>query len=490
MLKPIVLNFDNHLLKHMPFQVRKVRPTPLVGSHIVAVSGDMLTELGLTKDDLHQTNFVEVFSGKALPEGGCHHAQVYAGHQFGQFVPQLGDGRAISLGEVKGSEFLRWDVQLKGAGQTPFSRMGDGRAVLRSCVREFLASEAMAALDIPTTRALSIIGSSQDVYREQVEKGAVMTRLAPSYIRFGHFEYWFHHGKKSELNQLADYCLATYFPECLTEEKPHLAMLQKIVQSTAELIALWQVHGFAHGVMNTDNMSILGLTIDYGPFGFLDDYDPKFICNHSDHTGRYAFEQQPSIGLWNLNALAVTFSDWLSVQEITQTLSQYEPIFVRHYLQLMQKKLGFSHWQEDDQYVLGEWLNLLTKHKADYTLSFRQLNQVFVKDSENEHCQVLLSQFSGDSAAISWLNKYRQRLLEDEFADKARHQLQNQYNAKYILRNYLAQQVIEEAEQGNYQMLNELQKVLKAPFDEQPDFEKYAIQSPDWGKSLEISCSS
>lgn len=490
----LALHFDNHLVKHLGFQYQKVTPTPLIDSHLVAVSDAMLAELGLSKDDVNQTNFIDVFAGRVLPKGGCYHAQVYAGHQFGQFVPQLGDGRAISLGEVVDVHGNRQDLQLKGAGLTPYSRMGDGRAVLRSCIREYLASEAMHALGIPTTRALCIAGSNHDVYRETAEKGAIMTRVSPSYIRFGHFEYWFHQGRKDELNQLADYCLAEYFHDCLNEPKPHLGMFKQIVASTAKLIAKWQAHGFAHGVMNTDNMSILGLTIDYGPFGFLDDYDPTFICNHSDHTGRYAFEQQPSIGLWNLNALAITFSGWLSTEEITDTLKTYEPIFVQEYIQLMQQKLGLSIWQESDQALLGQYLNLMSSHKADYSLSFRLLNQVQQADNDNTHCQALLALFDSkceNYAGISeWLNLYRQRLAENDWDDEERQSMQNQYNAKYILRNYLAQQAIAKAEQGDYHEITKLEQILTKPFNEQQEHQAYAQTAPSWGKSLEISCSS
>ena len=495
MHKVLSLKFDNHLVKHLPFQSQKVTPVPLIGSHLVTISQAMLAELGLTKDDINQTNFNDIVAGKVQAEGGAYHAQVYAGHQFGQFVSQLGDGRAISMGEIIGKNGQRWDLQLKGAGITPYSRMGDGRAVLRSSIREYLASEAMHALGIPTTRALSLVASDHDVHREQIEKGAVLTRAAQSFIRFGHFEYWFHHGKKSELNQLADYCLTEYFPACRETENPHLAMLESIVKNTAELVAKWQVYGFTHGVMNTDNMSILGLTIDYGPFAFLDDYQPGFVCNQSDHTGRYAFDQQPSIGLWNLNALAITYSDWLSTDEIRDALSQYELVFIKTYLELMQQKLGLSCWLETDQKLLGEWLAILQKQGVDYTNAFRLLNTVYLADEKNEQCQPLFALLVSHKAEdqqqlVNWLANYRLRLQQNDWDDEERIALQNQYNAKYILRNYLAQQAIERAEQGDYSELETLQNILANPFAEQPQWHKYASPSPEWGKTLEISCSS
>ena len=386
------------------------------------------------------------------------------------------------------------ELQLKGAGPTPYSRMGDGRAVLRSCIREFLASEAMAALDIPTTRALAIVDSDQAVYRETRETGAVMTRMAESHLRFGHFEYFFHHGKKDELNQLADFTLGNYFPACLKAKVPHLAMLTEITIRTAKLIAKWQAVGFAHGVMNTDNMSILGLTLDYGPYGFLDDYQPGFICNHSDHYGRYAFNQQPSIGLWNLNALAYTFSTWLSPEQIRQALAYYEPALVEHYNQLMAAKLGLTSWQQEDTELLSGYLGLMTKAQADYSLSFRNLNQVLTADNgipEPLH-NVFIQSASVDvkDQLSQWLESYRQRLNNQALSEQERLTQQNANNPVYILRNYLAQNAIEAAQQGNYQPLNELHQVLAQPFTEREDYQRYQQPAPDWGKHLEISCSS
>ncbi len=348
----------------------------------------------------------------------------------------------------------------------------------------------MAALGIPTTRALSIVGSHQEVYRESVENGAIMARVSPSNIRFGHFEYWFHQGKIDLLTKLADYCIDQYYPEGKKALNPYLYMFEQVVLRTADLIAKWQAHGFAHGVMNTDNMSILGLTIDYGPFGFLDDYNPGFICNHSDSNGRYAFDEQPSVGLWNLNALALTFSTWLSKEEITTTLQKYEPRLVSHYLSIMASKLGLEKWVDTDQALLGQLLTIMAKQKSDYSLTFRLLNTVLVEDVSNNHCSELLVLFQDTTELTQWLIKYRQRLSDNALALKQRVALQNQTNAQYILRNYLAQSVIQQAELGDYSTLELLQCVLSTPFVTQSGAEKFAQQPPQWGKHLEISCSS
>jgi uncharacterized protein YdiU (UPF0061 family) len=260
----------------------------------------------------------------------------YSGHQFGQYNPQLGDGRGLLLGEVINRKGERWDVHLKGAGRTPYSRFGDGRAVLRSSIREYLCSEAIHALGIPTTRALCIIGSKEPVQRETRETAATLVRIADSHIRFGHFE-WIFHNKPTHLKDFADYVINRHYPDCATADKPYAALLNAIVNRTATLMAQWQLVGFAHGVMNTDNFSITGCTFDYGPYGFLDVYKPSFVCNHSDNTGRYAWNQQPSIGLWNLNALAYALSPLIDKEDIMSALQRYEGILVDYYYQGMQK---------------------------------------------------------------------------------------------------------------------------------------------------------
>ncbi|WP_286263522.1 protein adenylyltransferase SelO [Thalassotalea atypica] len=490
MMIPTLFKLTSSISEQLPFAVTPVKPTPLRDSFLLTYSRSCGDLLGLPANFWQSPEFKTVLAGEKLPKGGVYTAQVYAGHQFGQFVPQLGDGRAISIGEISNHVGESYEIQLKGSGLTPYSRMGDGRAVLRSCIREFLASEAMAALNIPTTRALSIVGSNEEVYRERVEQGAMMARVAQSHIRFGHFEYWFHRNKIPELTHLANYCIEQFYPEANTQELPYLYLFEQIVQRTATLIAQWQAHGFAHGVMNTDNMSILGLTIDYGPFGFLDDYNPGFICNHSDSSGRYAFEEQPSIGLWNLNALGLTFSTWLSVQQITTALKAYEPALVKRYLSIMRQKLGLANWQASDQQLLGQLLAIMAEQKADYTLTFRLLNSVDVDDVNNANCDALLQLFRCQKDIKKWLVTYRARLQEDALRKDERVKEQNKVNALYVLRNYLAELAIKEAESGCYHTLEKLHSVLSTPFTWQRDSELFAEKAPNWGKKLEVSCSS
>ena len=486
----LVLAFNNVTTNALPFIFQDVATTPFSESYLVAFSPEAAHYISLPFNVKEHDDFVKIFSGEKLPTGARHTSQVYAGHQFGQFVSQLGDGRSISLGEIQDTEQNPIDIQLKGSGPTPYSRMGDGRAVLRSCVREFLASEAMAALNIPTTRALCITSTNDPVYREKPEHGAIMTRLTPSNIRFGHFEYFFHHNKLEELDQLGSYCLEKLYPECLKADNPHQAMLLEVTHRTATLIAQWQSIGFAHGVMNTDNMSILGLTIDYGPFAFLDNYEPEFICNHSDHQGRYAFDQQPSIGLWNLNALGYTFSRWLEPEDIRTALASYEPTLMSHYNLLMQQKLGLDQWLEKDKFLLGKLLSLMNKFKVDYTLAFRLLNTIFQEDNTNQQCQVFIDLFDEQTDIITWLGTYRIRLRLQGRDDKRRHQQQNRVNPKYILRNYLAETAIRSANTGDFSEIERLRKVLTSPFAEQNEMNAYANQPPAWGREMEISCSS
>ncbi len=412
-------------------------------------------------------------------------AMVYSGHQFGHYNPRLGDGRAMLLGEIKHAG-QRYEIQLKGAGLTPYSRQGDGRAVLRSSLREFLCSEAMFGLGIPTTRALALIVSDEMVYRETSERGAMVLRVSPSHIRFGSFEYFCHTQQHEALQQLADFVIDQHYPECRTAPQPYVAFFEAVVQRTARLMAHWQAVGFAHGVMNTDNMSILGETFDYGPFGFLDDYNPSFICNHSDYSGRYAFNQQPNIGLWNCNALAHALSPLITVEQLREILQSYQPTIEQHYLCLMCAKLGLATAQDSDSTLIGQLLTLMRQSAVDYTLFFRHLCN-FSTHTENTFLRDL---FIDRNAFDTWCAQYITRLQQEHSDDEIRNAAMKHVNPKYILRNYLAQQAIDLAQQNDFSMAENLLRVLLSPFDEHPDFEHYANLPPEWGKHLEISCSS
>ena len=411
-------------------------------------------------------------------------SMVYAGHQFGGFSPQLGDGRGVLLGEIKAADGCLYDLHMKGAGPTPYSRRGDGRAVLRSCIREYLASEAMAALGIPTSRALALFDSREAVYREIPEPGAMLLRSAQGHIRFGHFEYFFYQGKQTELQQLIDYCLQHYFPEALTEEKPLVAMLLEVVKRTAQMIAKWQSVGFQHGVMNTDNFSITGETIDYGPYGFMEDFDEHWVCNHSDYEGRYAFSRQPGVGLWNLNCLMRCFSQHLSKEQLIAILQTYESHLQSHYDELMMAKLGVRQ-QQNLHAILPPLLQLMSKEKMDYSLFFRLLSSIEINEFD-----LILDEVIDRDAMRVWLNEYQTIRLQEGEAWSSVSDAMLTVNPKFILRNYLAHEAIQAAERGDYLPFRRLLHVLNTPFAEHEAANDLAQRAPEWGKSLEVSCSS
>ncbi|TXT25901.1 MAG: hypothetical protein FD134_776 [Gallionellaceae bacterium] len=352
------LSFDNTFARLPDVFHTRLAPTPLPEPYLVSFNPDAATLIGLSTEESKRLDFPEYFSGNRLLPGSEPLAMLYAGHQFGYYVPQLGDGRAILLGEIRnGGEC--WDMQLKGAGQTPYSREGDGRAVLRSSIREYLCSEAMHGLGIPTTRALCIVGSDAPVYREKVETAAVLTRLAPSHVRFGSFEVFYYRRQDAHIATLADYVIARHFPHLEGQADRHARFFGEVAARTARLMAHWQAVGFAHGVMNTDNMSILGLTFDYGPFGFMERYDPAFICNHSDTGGRYAFYQQPQIGQWNLAALAQALTPLVAADKLNEILDGYGQAYWAQLTALMRQKLGLLQSQEGDIELAGALLDMM-----------------------------------------------------------------------------------------------------------------------------------
>ena len=445
---------------------------------IVIENHPMKNALGMQGTDSQE--LLEIFNGTKKIDSLKPLSMVYSGHQFGQYVEQLGDGRGLLFAQINSDEGLL-DIHLKGAGKTPYSRFGDGRAVLRSVIREYLCGEAMYALSIPTTRALMIIGSDEMVIREKSESAAMLVRTAKTHIRFGNFEYFHYNNKPEHVKALADFCINSY-PQYFSRTKDaYEDFFRVIVKNTANMVAHWQAYGFNHGVMNTDNMSILGETFDYGPYGFMEDYNPSHICNHSDHQGRYAFKNQPYIGLWNCSALGHALSSLISEESQTEILQTYEENFQNTLAELYRKKLGLGLEEPEDAALIQGLLDIMESEKLDYTNTFRNLMHTLTNKISPE----LSSEISK-----SWVVSFLKRHSRETMSQEKRLELMSQMNPKFILRNYMAQEAIEAAEKNDFSLLNTLLIVLTQPFEEFPEHQKFANKSPKWAKDLEISCSS
>ncbi|AMP09761.1 hypothetical protein CAter282_1998 [Collimonas arenae] len=467
----------------------KLMPTPLPTPYLVDASAQAAGLIGLDAEVTASDEFIQTFAGNRIATGSQPLAAVYSGHQFGVWAGQLGDGRAILLGDVAASAGGRLELQLKGAGATPYSRMGDGRAVLRSSIREYLCSEAMAALGIPTSRALSLIGSDQLAMRERPETTAVVTRMAPSFVRFGSFEHWYYNNRQEELKILADYVITGFYPELQDAANPYQALLAEVTRRTAHLMAQWQAVGFMHGVMNTDNMSILGLTLDYGPFGFMEAYDPRHICNHTDQQGRYAYSMQPQIGQWNCYALGQALLPLIGSVEATEAaLADYQGQYGAKMDELLHTKLGLQSHQADDSKLLDAMFALMQGSHVDFTRFFRSLGNLRLDDASAD--APLRDQFIDRAAFDAWALQYRARLRMENSQDSARKLAMDASNPKYVLRNYLAQIAIEKAQNKDFSEVRKLLQILENPFDEQPQHAQYAELPPDWARGLEVSCSS
>ena len=485
---------DNGLVWHNSFAAlgpaffTRQQPLPLPAPHWVGTSAGLASELGLDADWLASDVALHAFSGNAVLPGSEPLASVYSGHQFGVWAGQLGDGRALLLGELQTPKGPM-ELQLKGSGLTPYSRMGDGRAVLRSSIREFLCSEAMHALGIPTTRALCITGSPEPVRREAIETAAVVTRVAPSFIRFGHFEHFAARGQLGELRQLADYVIERHYPECSEgagfDGNRYAALLQAVSERTAALVAQWQAVGFCHGVLNTDNMSILGLTIDYGPFQFLDAFDPDHICNHSDHQGRYAFKQQPPVVYWNLYRLGQALQPLIGDPAIAMAaLESFKALFPAEFMARMRAKLGLATAHEDDDTLIDGLLHLMADNAVDYPIFWRRLSHA-VASGDFEPVRDLFADRAGFDR---WMLSFKELVALTGRAQEA--DLMLKTNPRYVLRNHLGEKAIRAASVGNYYELHALQALLERPFDEHPGFETHADFPPDWARHISISCSS
>ncbi len=480
------LTFDNTFSRLPEGFYTKMVATPLVEPRFVAFSSAAGELLDLADTPENRELLKGVCSGNTLLPGTDPLAMVYSGHQFGGYSPQLGDGRGLLLGEVCNSKNEKWDLHLKGAGKTPYSRFGDGRAVLRSCIREYLGSEAIHHLGIPTTRALCVVTSETPVHRETMEAGSTLLRLANSHIRFGHFEYFYYTKQNNAVKTLADYTIEQSFPHLADQKDKYRLFFEEVVRRTIDMIARWQAAGFAHGVMNTDNMSIIGDTFDYGPYGFMDDFDWNYICNHSDHQGRYAFGRQPDVGYWNCGRLGQALLPLFDIPEPIQTaLDRYPQLYSETYTQLMLVKLGLVTREDEDDQLVKDLLQVLHDSHCDYTLFFRKLCDYVPGQTDPD-----IKHLVNHSSLLPWLARYSARLKRNLLDDKRRSQQMKQANPKFILRNYLAQQAIEKAESGDYSEIEQLMKVLTSPYEEHPEFEHYAAAVPLWGKELEISCSS
>ncbi len=472
-----------------------LRPTPLPAPYWVAASEAAGRELGLDPGWLCDPGVLEALTGNVGIAGTTPLASVYSGHQFGVWAGQLGDGRAILLGETAGG----LELQLKGAGKTPYSRMGDGRAVLRSSIREFLCSEAMHGLGIPTTRALCVTGSDAPVRREEVETAAVVARTAPSFIRFGHFEHFAARGDHDALRTLANHVIDRHYPDCRHNAafggNPYAALLQAVSERTAAMLARWQAVGFCHGVMNTDNMSILGLTIDYGPFQFLDGFDPDHICNHSDSEGRYAFNRQPNIAYWNLFCLGQALLPLIDDQEVAiAALESYKTVFPAAFESAMRAKLGLDERREGDRGLIESALQLLAAGRVDYTIFWRRLGDAVAAESAGSvdpagaAMEPVRDLFADRAAFDGWLVAYRQRLAGLDLQSAAA--TMRRANPRFVLRNHLAEEAIQRAKLKDFSRVHDLLALLQTPFDEHPGHEADAGFPPEWASQIEISCSS
>jgi uncharacterized protein YdiU (UPF0061 family) len=469
----------------------ELRPTPLPAPYWVGTNPAVARELGLGDSWAETQLALEFFTGNLGAAGAQPLASVYSGHQFGVWAGQLGDGRAILLGELDRPQGPL-EVQLKGAGRTPYSRMGDGRAVLRSSIREFLCSEAMHGLGIPTTRALCVTGSDAPVLREVRETAAVVTRVAPSFIRFGHFEHFAYNEQLDDLRMLADYVIDRFYPECRRPDgfagNAYAALLHAVTQRTAKLLAQWQAVGFCHGVMNTDNMSILGLTVDYGPFQFLDGFNPGHICNHSDGQGRYAYNRQPNIAYWNLFCLGQALLPLIGEQELAlAALEPYKAAFPQALEAAYRTKLGLADSREGDTALIESALKLLSKERVDYTIFWRRLSH-HVAQTPRTAAEPVRDLFLDRPGFDAWLLQYSERLSTCPPGLPA--DLMLRTNPKYVLRNHLGEKAIQAAKQKDFSAVQDLLTLLQAPFDEHPEHEGKAGFPPDWAASIEISCSS
>lgn len=455
-------------------------PTPLDDPYLINFNPKTAELIDLDDNSRDDPHFVALLNGTFTPKDACPFSMCYAGHQFGHYAHRLGDGRAINLGSING-----WHLQTKGGGETHYSRMADGRTSLPSSIREYLMSEAMHHLGIPTTRALGIIGSQTKILRNQIERGAIIMRMSPSWVRFGTFEYFYYFKEYDKLRSLADYVITESYPHLEHDEDRYFKFFSEIVERTAKLIAQWQGVGFCHGVMNTDNMSIAGLTIDYGPYAMLDDYDFGFVCNKSDKAGRYRYGDQPNISYWNLTKLSKALSPIIDKERMQKKLDDYgDFIYPNAYIDVMCQKLGLELRLDEDVQLITSLVGSLQDAYVDYTIFFRTLSHY---DGERMPLfEIAMNPVPFDT----WLDLYDDRLSKEKRTQTERQEKMLKTNPKYVLKNHMLQKAIDKARLGDFSMVETLLYIAEHPFDELPEFEHFAVETPEEHKNLTLSCSS
>jgi serine/tyrosine/threonine adenylyltransferase len=486
---------------HFPFQntyaalpanfFARVAPTPVAAPRLIKLNRPLAVHLGLDPDLLATAEGAEILAGKRVPEGADPIAMAYAGHQFGHFVPQLGDGRAILLGEVIDTDGVRRDIQLKGSGPTPFSRRGDGRAALGPVLREYIVSEAMAALGIPTTRSLAAVITGESVMRETMLPGAVLTRVATSHIRVGTFQFFAARGDTDGIRKLADHAIARHYPQAANAERPYHALLEGVVARQADLVARWLLVGFIHGVMNTDNSSISGETIDYGPCAFMDHYDPATVFSSIDEMGRYAYANQPKIALWNLTRLAECLLPLYSddkdqaIEQAQFILAEFAEQFTTAYQAGLRKKIGLFTMRDGDEALVQDLLDAMARNQADFTLTFRRLGDA-ARDFDNDSVRHL---FADPAAFDDWAVRWRQRIADEPQSAAERHVAMRAVNPAFIPRNHRVEAVIEAAvSRDDFAPFEALLTVLSKPYEDQPDFADYADPPKPEQRVLQTFC--
>ncbi len=483
------LCFENSYAELPSEFYQKKDPVPFESPYMVAFNETLAAELGIDPGEKQNPLLAEYLCGKKPLPGADPLAMYYAGWQFGVYNPHLGDGRALLLGQIIDGRDRRWDLHLKGCGATRFSRGFDGRATLRSSIREYLGSEALHHLGIPSTRALCVVGGTEKIDRETAEPAAMMLRVAETHVRFGSFEGFYHRGEEENVRTLADYVIARRYPDIPSGAKEGYGLfLRAVAERTAATIAKWQAFGFTHGVMNTDNMSVTGLTLDYGPYGFLETFDRDHVSNHSDHFGRYSYGNQPAIARWNLEKFATCLESLVDEKEVRDAIDIYNKAFSETYRELMLRKFGFEKEKKESLRFIEKTLGMLAEFETDYHIFLRNISDVKCDGSFGEN-PWLVELSEASEQWRQWLREYAGELGGNSLPDPERKRLMDSVNPKYVLRNHIMETAIRGAlEREDYSEIEKVRRIFENPFSDQPGCESYAADPPVWAKSLVVSC--